>query len=215
MVSLGEGYPAADGATMYVSAALIAVCHLPEDGSRAIWRKAGESHGYVKMDESWATMVVYVAVAQVDERTSKGTMAEVLVNAVAKIGRDVANNAPENREAVGVDVVEDIVCGVNVVEDDQPDVNREGRRSHAPAVESLDDSASSYHPTRSGMLEEDRRQPLYACCCTSFGPIRRVEKCGGDGHGSEPPVATPQFCAAARDLKTSSPCWSLLVHLYA
>jgi hypothetical protein len=69
-------------------------------------------------------------------------IAKVLVDAGAEIGRDIANNAPQNRKAIGVDVVENVVRGVNVVEDDQPDVNRERRRSHSPSVKSFDDSAS-------------------------------------------------------------------------
>ena len=93
-------------------------------------------------------------------------MANVFVDAGAEIGRDVANNAPEERQAVGVDIVERVVGGVEIFEDNQPDVNREERCAHAPGDESSDDSASSYHHVRSGIVEQ-RVLPIIVCRCAA------------------------------------------------
>ena len=97
----------------------------------------------------------------------------MFVDAAAEIGRDIADNAPESRETVNIDMIDNLICGIDVVENDQSDVNRVARRSH---VESLDNSVSSYRHIRSGILDEERCQSLNARGCTSSGPITRVEK---------------------------------------
>lgn len=93
------------------------------------------------MGKGGATVIIYVAVAQIDEHALEHSTTKVLVNAFAEAWRDIADNAPENRKAVGVDVVKDTVCGVDVLENDQPNVNRERRRSHAPTAEGVGNTA--------------------------------------------------------------------------
>jgi len=95
------------------------------------------------MGEVRSTIVVDVIVAQIDEHILQYAMAEVLVDAIPKIRRDIANSAPKYRQGIGVGVVENVVRSVDEFQDDKPDVKWEGRRRHAPAVESFDTSASS------------------------------------------------------------------------
>ena len=113
-----------------------------------------EPHRYVDVSEGWAAVVVYVAVVQIDEHALKNAMTEVLVDALAQIMRNVANLAPQECEAFGVVVVENVQCGVNVRKYDQPDIDRKVRDSHAPVVESFDNSTLSYRHVLSRMLEE-------------------------------------------------------------
>lgn len=112
------------------------------------------------MGEIRSATVVDVAVAQVDEHVLQYATAEVLVDAVAKIRGDIANNTPKYRQGVGVGVIENVVRCVDVFEDNEPNAKWERGRRHAPPVETFDSSASSYHHIRSGIAEEERRQSL-------------------------------------------------------
>jgi hypothetical protein len=165
-----------------------------------------ESQGNVEVRKGWAAVVVQAAVVKVNERAVEYFAAEVLVDAVAEMRRDIANDTPEDCKIVGVDVVVDIAVDFDLGENEKPNVKRQRRCSHAPAVEvegeGFDGSTSSYHHMQSRRKVSSGRISLYARCCTSSGPIRSVEKCGGD--------RALQSCAAARDLKTSSLCDSLL-----
>jgi hypothetical protein len=75
-------------------------------------------------------VTVYVAVVQFDKHASKNAMAEVLVYAIAQIVRNIANMAPQECEAFGVEVV-------NVRKYDQPNIDQKVRQSHDPVVESF------------------------------------------------------------------------------
>jgi hypothetical protein len=86
-----------------------------------------ETHRYVDVSEGRTTVVVYVAIVQFDKHALKNAMTEVLVDAVAQIVRDIANLAPQECEAIGVDAVEKVQCGVNVRKYDQPDIDRKVR----------------------------------------------------------------------------------------
>lgn len=77
----------------------------------------------MQVHEGWTGTVIDTAIAQVDERPLEDAMTEVLVNAVADMWRDITNDAPQDCQTVGVDVVEKVVCGVNILEYDQPDID--------------------------------------------------------------------------------------------
>lgn len=116
------------------------------------------------MGKVWSAMVVYVGVAQVHEHVLEYTTAEVLVNAVAKVRRDIANNAPEYRKRVGVGVVQNVVLSVDVFEDDEPNIKWEGRCRHPPAEECFKSSASRLTICGLGWWMRSVANP---CCCAS------------------------------------------------
>lgn len=130
------------------------------------------------MDEVWAAMAIDVTVAQVDKHLLENAMAEVFVDADTDMLRDIADCAPQDCQAIRVDIVENVECSVNIAKYDQPNVDRKARHSHTPAVESFDKSASSCHHLASGMLEEEPCQSrmLMLHMGFQFWPITVVEK---------------------------------------
>lgn len=59
--------------------------------------------------KGWSTVVVHVIVALIDEHSLVNTRTGVLVEVGAEVLRHVADYAPEDRKAIGIGVVENVV----------------------------------------------------------------------------------------------------------